>query len=86
MKTLIALFYLLNGDVVSYTVSEYGAFQREAKIDAARPCEAAIGNKDFIESVRKGLAEGESMRAECYRSEDPMKLGPPYQSVTITRQ
>ena len=86
MKTLIALFYLLNGNLVSYTVSEYGAFQREAKIDAATPCEAAIGNKSFIDSVRKGLAEGESMKAECYRSDDPMRLGEPYQSVTITRQ
>ncbi len=86
MKTIIALFYLLNGNLVSYTVSEYGAFQREARIDAAQPCEAAIGNKDFIASVRKGLAEGESMKAECYRSEDLMTLGEAYQSVTITRQ
>ena len=86
MKTLIVLFYLLNGNLVSYTVSEYGAFQREAHIDAARPCEAAIGNKDFIESVRKGLAEGESMKAECYRSDDLMTLGEPYTSVTISRQ
>jgi hypothetical protein len=86
MQTLIALFYLLNGTLVSYTVSEYGAFQREAHIDASRPCEAAIGNKDFIESVRKGLAEGETMRAECYRSADPMTLGQPYKSITISRQ
>jgi hypothetical protein len=85
MKTLIALFYLLNGNLVSYTVSEYGAFQREAHIDASRPCEAAIADKGFVESVRKGLAEGESMRAECYRSDDPMKLGAPYESVTIAR-
>jgi hypothetical protein len=86
MKTIIVLFYLLNGNLVSYTVSEYGAFQREARIEASRPCEAAIGNKDFIESVRKGLAEGESMKAECYRGDDLIKLGEPYKSVTITRQ
>ncbi len=85
MKTLIVLFYMLNGNLVSYTVSEYAAFQREAHIDAARPCEAAIGNKDFIESVRKGLAEGESMKAECYRSDDLMRPGEPYRSVTISR-
>ena len=86
MKTLIVLFYLLNGNLVSYTVSEYGAFQREAHIDVAVPCEAAIGNKDFVDSVRKGLMAEESMQAACYRSDDLMSLGEPYKSVTISRQ
>jgi hypothetical protein len=86
MKIIIALFYLLNGDLVSYTVSDYAAFQREARIEASTPCESAIGNKDFIASVRKGLKDGESMRAECYRTDDLMVPGQPYQSVTITRE
>ncbi|MEN3952878.1 hypothetical protein [Iodidimonas sp. SYSU 1G8] len=85
MKIVIAFFYLLHGDLVSYTVSDYTAFQREAKIPATLACERLIEDEGFGADVRKGFAEGESMRADCYRTDDPMVLGTPYHSVLITR-
>jgi hypothetical protein len=85
MKVWIAFFYLLHGDVVSYTVSEYDAFRAEAGIAAPLACEALTRDQGFVADVRKGLAQDESMRAECYRTDDPLRLGEPYHSVTIAR-
>ncbi len=85
MKIVIAFFYMLHGDLVSYTVSEYTAFQRETSIPATLACDMLIEDKGFGADVRKDLAEGESMRADCYSTDDPMALGTPFHSVLITR-
>ncbi|MBI1180703.1 MAG: hypothetical protein GC201_09105 [Alphaproteobacteria bacterium] len=86
MKTLIAFFYLLNGNLVSYTVSEYGAFQKEEHVEASLTCQQLADRVGHDEKVRQGLHEGESMRAECYRTDDMMKLGDPTYTVTVTRK
>lgn len=83
LKTLIGFFYMLNGDVISYTVSEYSAFQNDAGILPEWTCEMLIQDPGFSSDVKAGFADGESMRAECYLSEDIRDLGEPYQSITI---
>ena len=85
MKIVIAFFYLLNGDIVSYTVSDYVAFQEIEDIMEARSCELLISDMQFIESTRAGLKPGESMRASCYTTNDMMELGDPNASVDIQR-
>ncbi|MFN3231656.1 MAG: hypothetical protein ACE363_05800 [Alphaproteobacteria bacterium] len=83
LKTLIGFFYMLNGDIVSYTVSDYGAFQEDAGILPEWTCEMLIREEGFAADVKTGLEKGESMRAECYVSEDIRNLGEPSISITI---
>ena len=83
MKTIIVFFYLLNGDVVSYTASEFGAFKASEGLPPGLTCEAMIQNDAFGNDVRRGLTEGETMRAACYRSEAVDRREAPYVSVTI---
>lgn len=83
MKTVIAFFYLLNGDVVSYTASEFDAFKASEGLSPTLTCEAMVDNIAFGDDVRRGLKTGETMRAECYRSEAVDQRGTPYVSVTI---
>ncbi|MDA0339588.1 MAG: hypothetical protein O2910_07090 [Proteobacteria bacterium] len=82
MKTLIVFFYLMNGETVSYTVSDYAAFKMAEGLPAALTCEAMIGNERFAEDVQKGLKSGESMRAQCHRSDSVGALNEPYRTVT----
>jgi hypothetical protein len=84
MNTLIAFFYLLNGQLVSYTVSDYAAFQKEERIPPALTCEAFAERIGQDEKVRADLSSGETMRAECYRTDDMLVLGDPFYSVTVT--
>ena len=83
MKTLIVFFYLMNGETVSYTVSDYAAFKIAEGLPEALSCEAMIGNDRFANDVKLGLKEGESMRAQCHKSDDVGVLNEPYRTVTI---
>jgi hypothetical protein len=82
-KVVIAFFYLMHGDMVSYTVSDYVSFAQEENIPAATTCEALVRNVGFMESVRSGLEEGEAMRASCFLTEDIMVLGEPTASACV---
>ena len=84
-KVVIAFFYMLGGDLVSYTVSDYESFAVEEKIPPGRTCTALIRDVGFMESVRSGLTPGEVMRAGCYTTNDIMVLGPPDATVSISK-
>lgn len=83
MKTVIAFLYLLNGDVISVTASEFDAFKASENLPTTLTCETMIQNAAFGEDIRRGLKAGETMRAECHRSEAVDRLGEPYVSVVI---
>ena len=84
-KVVIAFFYMLGGDLVSYTVSDYESFAVEEKISPGRTCTALIRDVGFMESVRSGLTLGEVMRAGCYTTRDIMVLGAPDATVSISK-
>ncbi|MDX1581478.1 MAG: hypothetical protein R3360_07640 [Alphaproteobacteria bacterium] len=77
MKTVIVFFYLINGTLVSYTASEYQAFQQSESVPAWVSCDILITDPGFTEGVKADLGEGESMRAACYRTPDLLELGTP---------
>jgi len=83
LKVVIAFFYMMNGNLVSYTISDYESFAAEEKIPPELTCTTLIRNVGFMESVRSGLAKGESMRAACYTTDDLMELGEPDASAHI---
>ncbi len=85
MKTVVAFFYLMNGGIVSYTVSDYDIFRERESIPAARTCALLISDLKFIQDVRNGLKPGESMRASCFSTDDLLVLGEPVASVDIRR-
>ena len=82
-KVVIAFFYLMQGDLVSYTVSDYKSFAEEENIPPFRTCEMLVRDIGFMESVRAGLEEGEAMRAACYLTDDIMVLGEPTASAYV---
>jgi len=84
-KVAIAFFYMLGGDLVSYTVSDYASFAVEENIPPGRTCVALIRDVGFMESVRSSLTPGETMRASCYTTNDIMVLGPPDATVSISK-
>ena len=83
MKSVIAFYYLLHGQIVGYTVSEYEALRREEGLPTWTTCEILIRDEEFLLSVREDLAKDEEMRAECYITGDILKLGSPVASSTI---
>ena len=83
MKTLIAFFYLMNGEVVSYTVSDFEVFKATEGIPGALACEDMIQNQRFAADVRAGLKPGEAMRAECHYAATVGPLGDPFSETTI---
>jgi|GEM_PF-820964 hypothetical protein len=82
-KVVIAFFYLMHGDMVSYTVSDYESFAKEENIPATMTCETLVRNVGFMESVRAGLEPGEAMRASCHLTDDIMLLGDPTASAYV---
>ena len=84
-KVVIAFFYLMNGDLVSYTVSDYATLAEAENFRAGQACVDMIRDVGFLEQVRSGLAEGESMRAACYTTDNLMVLGEPDAQVEINR-
>ena len=84
-KIVIAFFYMVSGDLISYTVSDYQAFAEEERLPAGLTCAALIQNVRFIEDVRRDLTPGESMRAACFTTDDLMVLGEPDVNVEINR-
>jgi hypothetical protein len=83
LKVVIAFYYMMNGNLVSYTVSDYESFTVEEKIPPGRSCTTLIRDVGFMEAVRSGLTSGESMRAACYTTDDIMVLGAPDASSHI---
>jgi len=84
-KVAIAFFYMLGGDLVSYTISDYASFAVEENIPPGRTCVALIRDVGFMESVRSSLTPGETMRAGCYTTNDIMVLGVPDATVRISK-
>ena len=84
-KIVIAFFYMVNGDLVSYTVSDFEAFAQEERLPTGLTCATLIQNVRFIEDVRRDLTPGESMRAACFTTDDLMVLGEPDVNVEINR-
>lgn len=84
MKSIIAFYYLLQGQIVGYTVSEYEALRVEENLPTWTTCEMLIRDEEFLRAVRDDLGENEQMRAECYIADDLLKLGTPVGSTTIT--
>ena len=76
---------MLNGDLISYTISDYASFAVEEKIQPGRTCPTLIRDVGFMESVRSGLIVGETMRAACYTTDDIMVLGTADATVSITK-
>lgn len=85
MKSVIAFFYILHGQLVSYTVSDYEALRQEESVPAWMTCEMLIQDKNFLADVRNDLEPGEEMRAECYLTNDLMHLGSAQGIVRIGR-
>lgn len=83
MKSIIAFYYLLQGQIVGYTVSEYEALRVEEGLPTWTTCEMLIQDADFLRAVRDDLDENEQMKAECYMTDDFLQLGEPVGSVTI---
>lgn len=83
MKTVIAFFYLLNGSLTAYTVSDYNHMRAERGIPESRTCELLISDMGFMADIRDSLKPGESARAACYLTGDLMNLGNPAASVQI---
>lgn len=83
MKSIIAFYYLLQGQIVGYTVSEYEALRQEEGLPTWTTCEMLIQDEDFLRAVREDLSEGEQMRAECYIADDILLLGTPIGTTTI---
>jgi hypothetical protein len=84
-KVVIAFFYMLGGELVSYTVSDYETFVVEEKIPPGRTCVTLVRDVGFMESVRSGLTPGETMRAGCYTTNDIMVLGAPDAMVRVSK-
>ena len=84
-KVVIAFFYLMNGELVSYTVSDYDSFTQEENIPPGRTCATLIQDVGFMEAVRAGLTPGETMRAGCYSTDDIMVLGDALATSTVTK-
>lgn len=85
MKSVIAFFYILHGQLVSYTVSSYEALRQEEGVPAWMTCEMLIQDKNFLADVRDDLDAGEEMRADCYLTDDLMNLGTAEGSVRIVK-
>lgn len=85
MKSVIAFFYILHGQLVSYTVSSYEALRQEEGVPAWMTCEMLIQDKSFLADVRGDLDAGEEMRADCYLTDDLTNLGTAEGSVRIVK-
>lgn len=83
LKTVIVFFYMLNGETVSVTASEYSAFQDDAGILSEWTCEMLIQDPGFASDVRSGFTDGETMRAECHLADDVTALSEPYSTILI---
>ena len=84
MKSIIAFFYILQGQIVAYTVSEYETLRKEEDLPTWATCETLLEDTDFITSIREDLGDGEQVRAECYMTDDILRLGSPVASVVVT--
>lgn len=85
MKSVIVFLYILQGQLVSYTVSDFESLRREEGIPAWMTCEMLIQDKNFLADVREDLEPGEEMSAECYLTNDLKNLGSAQGSVTIVK-
>lgn len=85
MKSVIAFFYILHGQLVSYTVSSYEALRQEEGVPAWMTCEMLVQDKKFLADVRDDLKPGEEMRADCYLTDDLMHLGSAQGTVKIAK-
>lgn len=85
MKSVIAFFYILHGQIVSYTVSDYEALRQEEGVPAWMTCEMLIQDKNFLADVRDDLESGEEMRADCYLTDNLTQLGTAAGTVRIVK-